>query len=455
MKKNLINEVSRIQELMGKSIISEQALPNVLKNIFTDFSDDALRKIFKTFDSDIDNAVNAIKRGDTVSDDIIVKLIKNLDFESISKIIFDNKLLGTQFDSNIDEAILFLKNNPKNYDSVIEQFNNTIDKLTYLRGAPPELVQSLKNELKNIIDDGVRASSKITDSGDNITSLLSKRLRTQADVHNEILDALNVKNIQDLRQIPEISPLIKKATDKMVGKTLGEIQKDFNKIIDEIQSNPNFKKFYETYYDTPWDTFIKGIKSIADSAVIADKRNWIPFFGEGKFGQRIVNPETGVVEKSIPASVLKSLTLFLAADLALSVLNNYYLQGKTSGESFTIAFSDSYLSIIGATLGIVSKKVEERRSSMGELTIDEVKTAFTPTVSQLGRDINEYDFEKLHRGVWKVVDVDGDVNGVQTHYVVIKNSGEITVVPFSETEGVNWGSDLTDWLNGIKQKYGQ
>ena len=35
----------------------------VLKNIFTDFSDDALRKIFKTFDSDIDNAVNAIKRG--------------------------------------------------------------------------------------------------------------------------------------------------------------------------------------------------------------------------------------------------------------------------------------------------------------------------------------------------------------------------------------------------------
>ena len=241
----------------------------------------------------------------------------------------------------------------------------------------------------------------------------------------------------------------------MVGKTLGEIQKDFNKIIDEIQSNPNFKKFYETYYDTPWDTFIKGIKSIADSAVIADKRNWIPFFGEGKFGQRIVNPETGVVEKSIPASVLKSLTLFLAADLALSVLNNYYLQGKTSGESVTIAFNDSYLSIIGATLGIVSKKVEERRSSMGELTIDEVKTAFTPTVSQLGRDINEYDFEKLHRGVWKVVDVDGDVNGVQTHYVVIKNSGEITVVPFSETEGVNWGSDLTDWLNGIKQKYGQ
>jgi hypothetical protein len=163
MKKKLISEVSRIQELMGKSIISEQLLPKVLKNIFTDFSDDVLRKIFKTFDSDIDNAVNVIKRGDTVSDDIIEKLIKNLDFENISKIIFDNKILGTQFDSKIDEAILFLKNNPKKYDSVIEKFNDTIDKLTNLRGAPPELIQSLKNELKNIIDDGVRTSGRAVD----------------------------------------------------------------------------------------------------------------------------------------------------------------------------------------------------------------------------------------------------------------------------------------------------
>jgi hypothetical protein len=34
MKKKLISEVSRIQELMGKSIISEQAtVPKLLKNI--------------------------------------------------------------------------------------------------------------------------------------------------------------------------------------------------------------------------------------------------------------------------------------------------------------------------------------------------------------------------------------------------------------------------------------
>ena len=51
--------------------------------------------------------------------------------------------------------------------------------------------------------------------------------------------------------------------------------------------------------------------------------------------------------------------------------------------------------------------------------------------------------------------VDGDDNGVQTHYVVIKHSGETTVVPFSATEGINWGSDLTDWIKGIRQKYSQ
>jgi hypothetical protein len=192
MKKKLISEVSRIQELMGKSIISEQPVPKLLKNI-AELGDDFIKKIFKTFDSEVDNAVNTIKRGETVSDDIIEKIVKNLDFDNIAKIIFDNKLLGTKFDSNIDEAILFLKNNPKNYDSVIEQFNNTIDKLTYLRGAPPELVQSLKNELKNIIDDGVRASSKITDSTlyDALRNIFDQNMESIIDGTKSIDDVLN------------------------------------------------------------------------------------------------------------------------------------------------------------------------------------------------------------------------------------------------------------------------
>ena len=162
MKKKLISEVSRIQELMGKSIISEQPVPKLLKNIAV-LGDDVIKKIFKTFDSDVDNAVNTIKRGETVSDDIIEKIVKNLDFGNIAKIIFDNKLLGTKFDSKIDEAILFLKNNPEKYDSIIEKFNDLIDKLTYLRDSEPELIQSLKNELKNIIEDGVGVSGKGVD----------------------------------------------------------------------------------------------------------------------------------------------------------------------------------------------------------------------------------------------------------------------------------------------------
>jgi len=164
MKKKFISEVSRIQELMGKSVISEQAIPKILKNIFRDYSDDVLKKILKTFDSDIDNVINTIKRGDTVSDDIIEKLVKNLDFDNIAKIIFENRMLGTQFHSKIDEAISFIKNNPDRYDSIIQQFNDTIDRMTYLRGtSTPEFKQSIKNELRNTIDDGVRTSGRAVD----------------------------------------------------------------------------------------------------------------------------------------------------------------------------------------------------------------------------------------------------------------------------------------------------
>lgn len=46
MKKNLINEVSRIQELMGKSIISEQtAVPKFLQKLFTSLGDDVVKKV--------------------------------------------------------------------------------------------------------------------------------------------------------------------------------------------------------------------------------------------------------------------------------------------------------------------------------------------------------------------------------------------------------------------------
>jgi len=468
MKKNkLLNEVYRIKEIMGISLISE-GIPGATSDLIRSFfgntveaargkaskiigdlgtvipnnlADEILDAFPRVLDNieEYDNLSEPIKKG-------FMRIFREI--PELSSEIYNNIL--KQIDTTADElsgAIDEIINQSKEAGQELD-YNSALNKLLMDAEISPEVGDIISANHKKLYDEFIN-------SGENIASPLSKRLRSESDVHAQILDALNVKYIQELRQIPEIAPLLKKATDKMVGKTVGEIQKDFNKVIDEIQLNPNFKKFYETYFDTPWESFIKNIKSVANTAFIADKRNWIPFFGEGKFGQRIINPDTGKIEKSIPSSVLKSLTIFLAADLSINVLKHYYGEGMTSGESVTLAFNDSYLSIIGAALGIVTKKVEEHRAEMGELTVDEVKSAFTPTVTALGRDINEYDFEKLSRGVWKVVDVDGDDNGVQTHYVVIKHSGETTVVPFSATEGINWGSDLTDWIKGIRQKYSQ
>jgi len=448
MKKNkLLNEVYRIKEIMGISLISEGipgATSDLIRSFFgntveaargkaskiigdlgTVIPDNLADEILDAFPRVLDN----IEEYDNLSEPIkkgFMRIFREI--PELSSEIYNNIL--KQIDTTADElsgAIDEIINQSKEAGQELD-YNSALNKLLMDAEISPEVGDIISANHKKLYDEFIN-------SGENIASPLS--------------------NIQELRQIPEIAPLLKKATDKMVGKTVGEIQKDFNKVIEEIQLNSNFKKFYETYFDTPWESFIKNIKSVANTAFIADKRNWIPFFGEGKFGQRIINPDTGKIEKSIPSSVLKSLTIFLAADLSINVLKHYYGEGMTSGESVTLAFNDSYLSIIGAALGIVTKKVEEHRAEMGELTVDEVKSAFTPTVTALGRDINEYDFEKLSRGVWKVVDVDGDDNGVQTHYVVIKHSGETTVVPFSATEGINWGSDLTDWIKGIRQKYSQ
>ncbi len=193
MKKNLINEVSRIQQIMGKSIISEQAVPKFLQKLFTSLGDDVVKKSVKLLDDEIDNAINSIRKGETVADDVLEKLIRNLDFKNISRIIIDEKLLGTALDSKIDEAITFIKNNPAKYDSTILQFNNTVDRLPYLSDAPAELIDELKITIKTKIDDALKSSSKITDStlDDALRNIFDQNMESIIDGTKSVDDVLN------------------------------------------------------------------------------------------------------------------------------------------------------------------------------------------------------------------------------------------------------------------------
>lgn len=192
MKKKLISEVSRIQELMGKSIISEQAVPKFLKSIFAMLGDDAVKKSVKLLDDEVDNAINSLRKGETISDDILEKLLKNLDWSNISKMILDGKLLGSAFDSKIDEAIEFIKNNPSKYNSTVLQFNNTLDKLPFLQDAPVELIDELKIVLKSKIDDGIKGATKLSDSSldDALRNLFDQNLESLVEGTTSVDDII-------------------------------------------------------------------------------------------------------------------------------------------------------------------------------------------------------------------------------------------------------------------------
>lgn len=193
MKKKLISEVSRIQELMGKSIISEQSVPKFLKSIFAMLGDDAVKKSVKLLDDEVDNAINSLRKGETISDDILEKLLKNLDWSNISKTILDGKLLGSAFDSKIDEAIEFIKNNPSNYNSTVLQFNNTLDKLPFLQDAPVELIDELKIVLKSKIDDGIKGASKVIDISldDSLRNLFEQNIESIVEGTRSVDDIIN------------------------------------------------------------------------------------------------------------------------------------------------------------------------------------------------------------------------------------------------------------------------
>ena len=114
MNKKIISEVSRISTLMGvKPLITEQAVPKFIKSLLN-LSDDIVKKFYKTGDNVSDDLLRKVRNGESLSDDAIELLLRNIDFQNLSKIIIDGKWLGSNFDTLVDDVIDMINKTPKN-----------------------------------------------------------------------------------------------------------------------------------------------------------------------------------------------------------------------------------------------------------------------------------------------------------------------------------------------------
>jgi len=151
MNKQIISEITRISTLMGtKPLITEQPIPKAVKSLLN-LSDDIVKKFYKTGDNVSDDLLRKVRNGESLSDEAIELLLRNIDFKKLSKILIDNNNLGSNFNSFIDSIALKISNNPKSAQSILGKLNTFFDNIPFLDDAPEELITALKSETRERI----------------------------------------------------------------------------------------------------------------------------------------------------------------------------------------------------------------------------------------------------------------------------------------------------------------
>jgi hypothetical protein len=164
MNNKLLNEINRINSIMlGKNILSEQAATvSFLRKLFTSLDDKVLNKILKNADDDVIESVNIIKRGKSISDDRMSKLLRSVDYDLLSKKIIDNV---SEFKKQIDNLIIRIKSGKSSYKKELNIFFQDMEK--GFDSYPDKVINGLKKEVKRRVDDAVsvRGSSEKVAAG--------------------------------------------------------------------------------------------------------------------------------------------------------------------------------------------------------------------------------------------------------------------------------------------------
>jgi hypothetical protein len=161
MEKQLINEITRIKELLlTNQLINESVVPpKVVREIFKDLGEFNFRKLFG-FASDADVKVIKTSKNGKAIEQTFEKLIKNVNWNSLAKDIIGNELFGKNFTKILNNEIQKVGKGIKTKEESIKAFDSFLD--TY---SATKNLEDLKKALISEIDSKLNvAVSKISDT---------------------------------------------------------------------------------------------------------------------------------------------------------------------------------------------------------------------------------------------------------------------------------------------------
>ena len=158
MKKDLITEINRLNELIGgKTLLTEQPIPKILKWFFKTQSDDAVERIVRKGVNNSDEFtewMRMINDGEELSKEIAEKLLKNTDtMRLLANTLLDGTILGTEFYKSIDKLVKKILEDPNLYDEYIEKFSINLDIASIQSEWPDGLADEMMEFIKKKVDD--------------------------------------------------------------------------------------------------------------------------------------------------------------------------------------------------------------------------------------------------------------------------------------------------------------
>lgn len=272
MKKNLINEINRISELMGgKPLLSEQAVPKFLKTLLN-LGDDVIKKVIKSTDEVSDDVLRRAKAGQPLSDEAVELLLRNIDFDKFAKIIIDNQMMGSQYMDVIDMVIEQIKKNPDQLNVILAKVDSSIDKLPFLADGPDELIKSLKSETRDrIMREVSPESARVVD--DIFADMLNDATTLMDDIPDEaISDKMRNTAKVNLEKYNQFITQAKKKGSSLQVFT----EEQYQQVVNDLASSTRrmdpkvFEEFQKIYALNPgwWKSLSFGKKILYVSSLI-------------------------------------------------------------------------------------------------------------------------------------------------------------------------------------------
>lgn len=289
MEKRIISEINRINTLIESNLLNEQVAPivNFLRRLIRTYGDDVIKNMIKQGDDAAESSLNAIKRGEQITDDAADYLVRNLDFGRIAINLFDNAGFGRAYREKMREAAQAIKSGSKTRQEILRQFENAIDQSDALADAPDELLVALKQQLPDILDDVIRKYNseifrkigQVSRKVFNKLPLVSRNLKTIVNILSEqakgienlkseieriintsITDLTDLKKVR--REVEDKLATIERIKDGGAERVLNEIEIAYKEL---LQGNQISRADYDEFItfkknitsDEFWEKFIK------------------------------------------------------------------------------------------------------------------------------------------------------------------------------------------------------